>query len=58
MYDAFISYSGTDSAWAEKLYRRLRRYRIDKRPLNLFFAPANIRAGQSIPKSLSPNPPA
>ncbi|WP_420312453.1 TIR domain-containing protein [Streptomyces sp. YS-B37] len=53
MYDAFISYSQTDSAWAEMLHGRLRRFRVQGRPLSLFYAPTTIAAGQSIPRVLS-----
>lgn len=53
MYDAFISYSEKDSAWAAMLYRRLRRFRMHDRPMSLFFAPDTIAAGQSIPRFVS-----
>ncbi|WP_407561104.1 toll/interleukin-1 receptor domain-containing protein [Streptomyces sp. 184] len=53
MYDAFISYSDADSAWAETLYRRLRRFRMGDRAVSLFYAPHTITAGQSIPRFLS-----
>jgi hypothetical protein len=53
VYDAFISYSESDSVWAETLYRRLQRFRIQERAISLFFAPTTIAAGQSIPRVLS-----
>ena len=52
-YDIFLSYSSHDSEWAVRLYRRLRRFRVAGRPLRIFFAPAALTVGRSIPHALS-----
>ncbi|MFC4591618.1 TIR domain-containing protein [Sphaerisporangium corydalis] len=51
-YDVFLSHSLQDAEWADRLYRRLRRFRVSGRPLEIFFAPAAIGAGESIPRGL------
>ncbi|MGH7931293.1 MAG: TIR domain-containing protein [Candidatus Binatia bacterium] len=52
-YDIFLSYSKDDVAIALKLHRRLRRFRVKAQPLRVFFAPAAIAPGESIPRALS-----
>lgn len=52
-YDVFISYSSRDLLWAANLNRRLTRYRFGGRPLRIFFAPAAVAVGESIPRTLS-----
>lgn len=52
-YDIFLSYSKDDTAIALKLHRRLRRFRAKAQPLQVFFAPAAIAPGESIPRALS-----
>jgi hypothetical protein len=52
-YDIFISYSGRDREWAVQLYRRLRRFKIEGRRPSIFFAPAAVHAGESIPRAVS-----
>lgn len=53
LYDVFLSYSRHDSDWAKAFYNRLRRFRIDSRPIRVFFAPAAISPGASIPRALA-----
>lgn len=53
IYDAFLSYNRRDLEWATRLYGRLGRFRVDGRPLKIFFAPSAVTAGQSIPRTLS-----
>jgi TIR domain len=52
-YDIFLSCSHQDAGWAERLYARLKRFRVGGRPLSIFFAPTAIEAGESIPRALT-----
>ena len=51
-YDIFLSYSGRNIEWATRLYERLRRFHVAGRRLSIFFAPAAISVGESIPRVL------
>jgi hypothetical protein len=53
VYDIFLSYSTRDIEWAQLLYRRLGRFRVNGRPMRIFFAPSAISPGQSIPRALN-----
>jgi hypothetical protein len=54
-FDIFLSYSSEDYEWAERLYYRLQRFRVEGRRLSVFFAPAAIEAGESIMRALFEN---
>lgn len=51
-YDLFISYNGADAEWAEKLAARVERENYGDRKLVAFFAPWDIRPGESVDERL------
>ena len=51
-YDLFISYNQHDAAWAEQLATRLEQEDYQERKLKVFFAPWDIKPGESIPERL------
>jgi tetratricopeptide (TPR) repeat protein len=51
-YDAFISYNQTDEAWAKQLATGLEREDWRGKKLKVFFAPWDIKPGESIPERL------
>ncbi|HEV7857887.1 MAG TPA: toll/interleukin-1 receptor domain-containing protein [Pyrinomonadaceae bacterium] len=51
-YDAFISYNRADEAWARHLATLLEREHWQGRRLKVFFAPWDIKPGESIPERL------
>jgi tetratricopeptide (TPR) repeat protein len=51
-YDVFISYNQNDEAWAKQLATRLEREDWQGRKLKVFFAPWDIKPGESIPERL------
>jgi hypothetical protein len=52
-YDIFLSHSSDDAEWVTALYRRLRRFRVSGRPMQVFLAEAAIGPGDSVPRALS-----
>ncbi|MEU7656598.1 toll/interleukin-1 receptor domain-containing protein [Micromonospora taraxaci] len=52
-YDVFVSYSDADRDFAHRLYDALRRSKFLRRRLRVFFAPAAITVGESIPAAIS-----
>ncbi len=51
-YDIFISYNRADEAWARQLATRLEHELWRDRKLRVFFAPWDIKPGESIPERL------
>jgi tetratricopeptide (TPR) repeat protein len=51
-YDAFISYNSADEEWATKLATRLEGEQWGDRKLIVFYAPWDIKPGDSIPERL------
>lgn len=51
-YDIFISYNRADEAWAKQLATRLEQEIWQDRKLKVFFAPWDIKPGESIPERL------
>jgi len=51
-YDVFISYNQHDEAWAKQLATRLEQEDWQGRKLKVFFAPWDIKPGESIPERL------
>jgi tetratricopeptide (TPR) repeat protein len=51
-YDLFISYNRTDEAWAQKLATRVEQEKWRDRNLRVFFAPWDIRPGESVDERL------
>jgi len=51
-YDVFISYNQNDEAWAKQLATRLEQEQWQGRKLKVFFAPWDIKPGESIPERL------
>jgi hypothetical protein len=51
-YDIFISYNQVDEAWAQRLATRLEKEDRQDRKLKVFFAPWDIKPGESIPERL------
>jgi len=51
-YDVFISYNHNDETWARHLATRLEQETFQDRKLKVFFAPWDIKPGESIPQRL------
>jgi tetratricopeptide (TPR) repeat protein len=51
-YDVFISYNQNDESWAKQLATRLEQEPWQGRKLKVFFAPWDIKPGDSIPERL------
>src|SRR5690242_11546744 len=51
-YDLFISYNGADEEWARKLATRVEQEKWRDKPLVVFFAPWDIRPGESVDERL------
>ncbi|HEV7859932.1 MAG TPA: toll/interleukin-1 receptor domain-containing protein [Pyrinomonadaceae bacterium] len=51
-YDAFISYNRSDEGWATKLATKLEGEHWQGRKLEVFYAPWDIKPGESIPERL------
>jgi tetratricopeptide (TPR) repeat protein len=51
-HDLFISYNRTDEKWAERLAARLEQEDYQGRKLKVFFAPWDIRPGESVDERL------
>jgi tetratricopeptide (TPR) repeat protein len=51
-YDLFISYNSADEGWARKLATRVEQEEWQERKLRVFFAPWDIRPGESVEERL------